>query len=82
MSREQRGAAGAPPGGVAERLAALRAVYTPEHRSEAYARLAKERPSTTESFARAVARRLRDLRALCELARHLHRTTLPGVPRR
>lgn len=57
---------------VAARLDALRAHYVPECVAEARARLARERPvGPREPFERAVARRLVELRALCELARHL-----------
>lgn len=63
----------APPPGVADRLAALSALYVPEQDSAARARLERERPGVTEPFATAVARRLRELRALCEMAEYLHR---------
>ncbi|HKQ68730.1 MAG TPA: hypothetical protein VJT73_05290 [Polyangiaceae bacterium] len=59
--------------GVAGRLSILRELYVPESIAEAPARLAAERPSPKESFEGAVARRLCDLRALSDLARHLHR---------
>lgn len=61
------------PPGLAERLAVLRASYVPERDAEARERLARERPPRAESFEVAVSRRLRELRALCELTRHLHR---------
>lgn len=61
------------PEAIAARLDALRASYVPEHIDEARARLARERPQAEEPFALAVARRLDELRALCELARHLRR---------
>lgn len=57
---------------VAERLAALRACYVPESDEEARRRLARERPTAPEPFDRAVARRLGELRALCELTNYLH----------
>jgi len=63
----------APPG-VAERLALLRELCVPEHDSDARHRLAVESPTTAEPFPSAVARRLNELRALCDLARHLRRT--------
>ena len=66
MSRE-------PPPGVAARLARLRALYVPETDTAARSRLARERPRVTEPFEAAVARRLGELRALSELANHLHR---------
>lgn len=56
---------------VAARLAALRARYTPESVDEARARLQRPQTDPDEPFARKVARRLDELRALCELARHL-----------
>lgn len=60
-----------PPPGVAERLAALSALYVPERVVDAHARLERERSVINQRFEIAVARRLRELRALCELARHL-----------
>jgi hypothetical protein len=60
-----------PPPGVAERLEELRRLYVPERDSEARLRLASVRPTSTESFPTAVARRLAELRALCDLAKHL-----------
>jgi hypothetical protein len=56
-----------------ERLEALRALARIETDGEARARLARERPQRRESFEHAVARRLGELRALDELARHVHR---------
>jgi hypothetical protein len=53
-------------------LARLREVARLERDDEARARLARERPRRDEAFEQAVARRLRELRALCEVARHLH----------
>jgi hypothetical protein len=61
------------PPGVEQRLARLRALYVPERDEDARRRLAQERPSSAESFATAVARRLEKLHALRELANHLHR---------
>ena len=61
------------PHGVAERLAALRALYVPERLAEATACEMKRPRRAPEAFADAVARRLHELRALCELARYLHR---------
>jgi hypothetical protein len=57
---------------VAARLAELRARYVPERLEDAVRRLARERPSVREPFERRAARALGELRALCELARHLH----------
>jgi hypothetical protein len=57
---------------VAARLQMLRASYAPETLYEARLRLAREQPSAREPLERAAARRLAELRALCELARHLH----------
>jgi hypothetical protein len=62
-----------PPPGVAERLERLRALYVPESLAEARRRLAAESNATAEPFATAVARRLEELRALCDLASYLHR---------
>jgi hypothetical protein len=61
------------PAGVAARLAILRASFVAETDAEARARLERERPRSSESFETAVARRLRELRALDELARHVQR---------
>lgn len=61
-----------PPPGAAARLAALRALYVPEDVAAARARLAEDRPAPVERFDEAAARRLRELRALCELAAYLH----------
>jgi len=67
MARELRAA------DVAARLAQLRALYVPERDAEARARLEQDQPPpVAESFSRAVARRLAELRALCELADYLH----------
>jgi hypothetical protein len=57
---------------VAPRLEELRRLYVPERIEAARERLARERPARAESFALAAARSLAELRALCELARHLH----------
>ncbi len=64
---------GAPPQGVAERLSRLGTLYVPERDSDARSRLAAETPTSNASFAIAVARRLAELRALCDLANHLRR---------
>jgi hypothetical protein len=63
--------AGHPPSGVALRMERLRVLCVPERDAEARRRLA-DRPRTTP-FAAAVARRLAELRALCDLALHLRR---------
>lgn len=69
----------APPPGVGARLARLRALYVPERDVDARARLAREVPAPRpETFDQAVARRLRELRALDDLARHLHRNRSDG----
>ncbi len=66
------------PAAVARRLDELRRLYVPETRDEARARMERDRPnerrpaSTGADFAKAVARRLEELRALCELTRVLH----------
>jgi hypothetical protein len=57
---------------VASRLEQLRRLYVPESIEAARERLALERPVRAEPFALAVARALAELRALCDLARHLH----------
>ena len=59
------------PEDVAARLAVLRALYVPESIEEARLRLERERPAPDESFDQAVARRLRELRAICDLVRHV-----------
>jgi len=58
---------------VAARLDRLRTDYHPETVDEAHARLARERPRDATPFDARVARRLGELRALCELARVLQR---------
>jgi hypothetical protein len=58
---------------VARRLAGLRLQYVPESLEDARARLERERPIRSASFADTVQRRLAELRALCELATHLQR---------
>ena len=60
------------PASVAARLAVLRGAYEPERVDAARARLARERPASSERFVDGVARRLAELRALSDLARHLH----------
>jgi hypothetical protein len=64
-----------PPPGVAARLAELREICVPEPVAIGAERLERERPMKREPFEVAVARRLRELRALVDLARHLHRAT-------
>jgi len=59
------------PEDVAARLAVLRALYVPESIEEARLRLERERPEPEESFDQAVARRLRELRAVCDLVNHV-----------
>jgi len=59
------------PEDVAARLARLRALYVPESVEEARLRIEHERPRVEEPFELAVARRLRELRAVCELVRHV-----------
>jgi hypothetical protein len=58
---------------VARRLAGLRLRYVPESLDDARARLERERPIKSASFAEAAQQRLAELRALCELATHLQR---------
>jgi hypothetical protein len=67
-----------PPPGVAARLATLRDLYVAERDADARARLARERPRPPdEPFAILVHRRLRELRALCDLAAHLRKARRP-----
>jgi hypothetical protein len=56
---------------VARRLAELRRRYVPETVDDARVRLARERPVIDEPLELGAARRLAELRALCELTRHL-----------
>ena len=63
------------PASVSARLGLLRALYVPEPQEEARARMVQ--PPARESFERGVARRLAELRALCELTQHLHRVEVP-----
>lgn len=56
---------------VSRRLAWLRAEYVPLSAAEARERVVP--PARSESFARAVSRRLEELRALSDLSTHLHR---------
>jgi len=58
---------------VAARFAALRAIATLESPADAHAKMA--RPPRVETFEAAVARRLSELRALCDLTARLHRST-------
>ena len=62
---------------VVARLAELRAAYVPEGVSDARRRLAHEIPPRSERFERRVARSLAELRALCDLAAHLHERLEP-----
>jgi hypothetical protein len=62
---------GHPPSGVAERLERLRGLYVPEPVTEARRRLAARPRAANAPFAAVVARRLAELRALCDLASHL-----------
>jgi hypothetical protein len=57
---------------VAERLRVLRGLYVAETAAQARQRLGGPRRATDDAFATAVARRLGELRALCDLANHLH----------
>jgi hypothetical protein len=73
MKNERSAGPTPPPPGVAGRLARLRDLCPLETEAEARARFASERPARSEPFARAVSRRLHDLRQLCALAEHLHK---------
>jgi predicted component of type VI protein secretion system len=59
------------PEAVARRLQQLSELYVPETVEEARVRFDAERPRRQEDFNSAVARRLEELRALCELTRAL-----------
>jgi hypothetical protein len=72
---DDRAPSSTPPSGVAERLEELRRLYVAETDSEARCRLAAGMPVDTPPFAVAVARRLAELGALCDLAKHLRRHT-------
>jgi hypothetical protein len=71
MADAQRCSAGHPPSGVAERLERLRVLHVPERDTEARQRFADRPRAANTPFALAVARRLAELRALCDLASHL-----------
>jgi hypothetical protein len=58
---------------VAERLEGPRTTYVQESAPDARRCLSGEPDAAAEAFAAGVARRLEELRALCELANHLHR---------
>lgn len=61
------------PAAVGRRLERLRAMWTPEDRATARARLDDQPGSSPpRTFAEAVALRLEELRALCELTAYLH----------
>jgi hypothetical protein len=60
------------PAAVHRRLERLREIYVPEQLEEARARLDADRPAARETFSQAAARRLEELRALCELTQVLH----------
>ena len=65
------------PSVVGSRLAELRRRYVPERIEEGQRRLARERPARNEPLAQMAARGLAELRALCDLAAHLHRARPP-----
>jgi len=73
MTDDHHRPAGHPPAGVAERMERLRLLYVPERDAEARRRLAERPHAANAPFAPAVARRLAELRALCDLASHLGR---------
>jgi hypothetical protein len=68
------------PRDVAARLSDLRSRYVAESVSDARARLAREQPRPQEPFEQVAARSLAELRALCELARVLHRARADTQP--
>jgi hypothetical protein len=76
----RRGPSALSPAAVGARLAALRAASVPERDVDARARLARERPVSTRPFVLLVSQRLGELRALCELARHLHEVASAAKP--
>jgi hypothetical protein len=63
---------------VNARLAVLREISVVERDGDARARLERDKPRRSESFALAVERRLRELHALCALASYVHRS-LPDL---
>ena len=79
MAEAVQGPSGQPPPGVPERLWRLRACYVPERDADVRRRLAAERQARAEDFSTAVARRLHELRALCDLAYHLRRRPRAGT---
>lgn len=64
---------------VSKRLALLRDLYVPETEEQARLRLGPEARREIP-FAEGVARRLAELRALCELTVYLHRGSVPRSP--
>jgi hypothetical protein len=64
---------GYPPPGVAERLERLRTLYVSESAADVRQRLASSTRAHEVPFATAAARRLEELRALFDLANHVHR---------
>jgi hypothetical protein len=67
------------PVAVERRLQRLRERYVPETIEAGRRRLEADRPARTESFDQAVARRLTELRALCELTKVLGGATKRGT---
>jgi hypothetical protein len=73
MTDDRHRPAGHPPSGVAERMERLRVLCVPERDTEVRRGLADRPRATDAPFAAAVARRLAELRSLCDLASHLRR---------
>lgn len=80
MGEAARLTAGHPPAGVPERLERLRSLYVAESDVAARRRLDAEHAPRPEPFAAAVTRRLAELRALDDLAAHLHPRRRRGDP--
>lgn len=81
MAEAVKGPSRQPPPGVPERLLHLRACCVLERDADARRRLAAERQASAEDFSTAVARRLHELRSLCDLAHHLRPRPRAGSPR-
>jgi hypothetical protein len=73
MTDDPHRPSGHPPSGVAERMERPRDLCVPERDAEVRRGLADRPRATDAPLAAAVARRLAELRALCDLASHLRR---------
>jgi hypothetical protein len=67
------------PTAVHRRLERLREIYVPEELETARRRLEAERTRPRETFNESAARRLEELRALCELTRVLHAAAIASA---